>query len=417
MLHIGNLIRGAALVLACCATVATAQPVAPAKTPAQSAADIVNRAADIVKRSVDASGGLAREESDQRNIEDAARIAREAARFPLTLPNADAGKFRPPPFGDVAPASRPSPRGSQFESPVERIILVSDSMSTKDLRAALEVASESGATVVFRGVRKGAGVGASMARMHGLGKGLDPAPSVVIDPRPFEKFGVVSVPTIVLSSEGEVVKVGGTLSMPFVQEKFDARQFGDFGARGPMFEIVEPDLLEEMRSRLESVDWGAKQKAAAQRAWQNFQLVPLPRAQASSQRLVDASVEIADDIKLPDGRLLAPGGTKFNPLEIVPFTKTLVIVDITDARQLAYAKRVADDLLNSNRSAVVMTTAMDRQRGWDAYREYAQKMFPHRVFILTPEVVARFGIGAVPSVVDAVGMNFRITETAAESLE
>ena len=383
----------------------------PSSGAASAVAGILRRADAIVKSAQDVVDPTVSAD-DIRYVDEAARIAAQAPRLPLTSSAPPDPRFRPPPLGQFEAQIRPINRGAAFEPTQEIFIFVSDSMSLADLRASVEVASQTGASVVFRGVRKGASVSAALGRMYGIGKGVDPLPDVVIDPRPYERFSVSSVPAVVVATASEFTKVSGTLSVDFVKRRFEAGGFGDLGSRGATFEIAEVDMMEEMKSRLEAMDWDAKKKAAVDRAWQQFQMVSLPTASADAERVVDPSVTVEDDIKLPDGRLLASAGTKFNPLEMVPFTKTIIIINATDPRQVQYAKRLADDLLDKHKGVVLMTTELNRDAGWAGFRQFNESLFPHRLYLLTPEIVSRFGVSAVPSVVRADGLKFRLSEVA-----
>ena len=386
-------------------------------TPAQALDNIVRRSAAIVDSATEASAKSG-DQRDGRNLDEAARIAREAARYQIVVPGVSPGtRSSVPTFGNVRATPVPRPGvPDAFAVQSELMILVSDSMPTADLRASLEVASESGATVVFRGVRRGEGIATSLRRMHGLGKGIDPAPRVVIDPRPFERFQAAVAPMMVLFSQGQHVSVAGSLSVSFLRDRFAAGAFGDYGARGVTYQIVEVDMIEEMRARLGSIDWDARKMGAIDRAWTNFQMMPKPNAEASAVRSVDPTVIVGDDITLPDGRLLASAGSRFNPLDILPFSKTIVVINASDPRQLAYAKRVAAETTNLGRGVVILTTDVDRSRGWQAYKEHSEALFPHRLHLLTSEVDARFGIRVVPSHVRSEGNRFIVTETAASSL-
>lgn len=407
------------VLLVCSVSFAASAQTAPPRTvtPAQALDNIVRRAGAIVDSAAQAPGRAATD-SDLRNVDEAARIAREASRYQLLVPGTTpATRPAVPSLGNIPAAP---PVGSSglpaFAVSSELVILVSDSMPTADLRAALEVASETGATVAFRGVRKGESIATSLRRMHGLGKGIDPAPRVVIDPRPFELYQPSVAPTLVLSSQGQYVMVSGTLSVSFVKDRFAANAFGDYGARGVTYQIVEADMIEEMRSRLEAIDWDVRKKGAIDRAWNNFQMMPKPDAQVSAVRSVDPTVVVADHISLPNGQPLAVAGSRFNPLDILPFSKTIVVINASSPRQVLFAKRLAAETTDAGRGVVILTTDVDRSRGWEAYREHTQNFFPHRLHLLTSDVDARFGIRAVPSVIRADGSRFIVTETAVGSL-
>ena len=56
---------------------------------------------------------------------------------------------------------------------------------------------------------------------------------------------------------------------------------------GPIWQIEEISLVDEMKKRMEAIDWEAKKTAAVQRFWGNQRMYSLPRqARTSSGRLI-----------------------------------------------------------------------------------------------------------------------------------
>lgn len=412
-------LRPLALCLTFVASAAGAQAPSPATPPAPSTVDILRRTEQIIKRSVNEYPNPdAVAERDR--IDAAARIAREAGKGQVSVPIPG-----PPPPSSILPrlsGVAPSPSApnllqgapdSVANRPESGIYLfASDSMTDEVLKSALEVANDTGAIVVFRGVRKGLSISKTFARVYRLAARLDPIPQVNIDPTPFNRFDVASVPAVVVYDGDNFVKVSGSLSVSYAERRFKDGVFGDAGARGPTTSIVEPDLIAEMAERAERVDWESKKQGAIARYWNNVKFHTLPVATKTAVRYFDPTVVNKEAIVSPDGAVIAPAGAVFNPLDIVPFTKTIVAFDATQKAQFELAKRIAEQETAAGRGVILLMTAIDLSRPWEAIAEYNRIVFPNRVFLLDDLVASRFGIVAVPSVIRAEGRQFRIEEVA-----
>jgi conjugal transfer pilus assembly protein TraW len=356
-------------------------------------------------------------QTDPRNIELADRIAKQAPAVANSQVSIKAEKFIPPSLGEHRPAVETV---SKFDAQTEErsaFIFVSNSMTDDELKDAFEAAALYKTPVLFRGVLKGLSLEKTYMRTFTLAKGIEGLPGIQIDPRPFEFFGVTTVPTVVVWQGNDFVKVSGTLSVSYATKKFEAAQFGDAGSRGTTRDIIEPDLIEEMKERVSKIDFEAKKDAAISRFWLNTKLHPLPTVTESKVTYFDPTVINEDEIRDPNGNLIAPGGSSFNPLDLVSFSKVVVVFDATDKKQLDFAKLTADREFAANKGVILMTTNVDRPRGWEAMTEYSKFLFPHRVFVLDDLVAGRFGITAAPSVVRQSGRMFEIQQIAISELK
>ena len=142
----------------------------------------------------------------------------------------------------------------------------------------------------------------------------------------------------------------------------------------------------------------------------------LPTTKESKVLYFDPTVVNRDEIRDANGNLIAPAGSTFNPLDIVNFTKTLVVFDATSPKQFAFAKKIADFETAKSRGVILITTSIDREKGFAAITTYNRQMFPHKVFLLDEQLVERFGLTAIPSVVRAQGRIFKIEQTSEDLL-
>jgi len=377
--------------------------------------EYLRRSQKIIERAVN-EGAPEQPQAERENIETAERIAREAQKIPLSPVLPQAAMNRLPFLGThAADAARPNELGAR--APEKGVYLfVSDSMSDAALKDAFEVAAETKATVLFRGVRKGLSINKAFVRAHRIAQALAEYPTIQLDPRPFTHFDVQVVPTVVVSDGTEFVKVAGTLSVDYASRRLEAKQYGDAGSRGTTVEIVELDFLQDMADRIKNIDFEEKKRAALGRFWANMKLLTIPVAQETKVTYFDPTVVNQDEIADPNGNVIAPPGASFNPLDIVNFSKTVVVFDATDAKQMAFARKHAEIESAAGRGVILLTTTIDRERGWAAWAEYNEKTFPNRIFVLDELVSSRFGIAAVPSVIRAQGRVFRIEQIAHSSL-
>lgn len=312
-------------------------------------------------------------------------------------------------------------------------IFVSASMGQNRLLNLFEQhASRGDVTFVLRGVPQGQTMAQGVLSIQKLVAGLDPAPSVVLDPTLFEVFGVKRVPTTVVAvppnsvvefasgkpSRGKptlIAKAAGLADDAWIKEQTKRGIQGDLGDRGETLSIVEPDLVELMKKRVAAIDWEAKKKAAVENFWKNKTFDVLPTAEVDRTRTVDLTITVPTDIRDLAGNLIRRAGERINPLDIRPFTQTMLIFNAANRVEV---DRVADFLkawkADGRTMPVLIATAVDKARGWDGYKEITDRFDAH-LNILTPEIRERWAIARTPSFVwaDNVKKIFYVREIAA----
>jgi conjugal transfer pilus assembly protein TraW len=291
-------------------------------------------------------------------------------------------------------------------------------MPEEDLLGALRAAADAKAIVYLRGIRPGRTIKDAVLRIQQLANSVRPAPEILIDPGAFSTYSVKAVPALVVAeSPTRFTKVYGTYSVRYAKTRFDASSFGDLGARGTTFDIAEPDFIEEIKSRVAAIDWEAQKRAAIGRAWQTIEISSLPSAEKSSRRIFDPSIVLANSVSLPDGRVIAQAGAKFNPLSAFGLSRAFVFFDPTAPGQLRFAKRFAEDETAAGHTPLLIASSIDRDRGAAAFAEYSAFLAPYRLFFLDGAVKSRFGITAVPSTAVVEGDHFIIAEYGPEDLK
>jgi len=119
----------------------------------------------------------------------------------------------------------------------------------------------------------------------------------------------------------------------------------DFGAHGPVWEIIEPSILETIKARLgemESSGALAEMQQEMQdttRAYVNRPrpVVGMVDAEEYAEFEVDLSITLNRDLADQQGRVFARAGTVINPLDYSLFNQRIVFLDGDNPDQVAFA--------------------------------------------------------------------------------
>ena len=182
----------------------------------------------------------------------------------------------------------------------------------------------------------------------------------------------------------------------------------DLGVRGATWPVAEPDLLEQIESRLLEMERSGELARLEQEARANARRKleepdPVPGIAPATRewvRLWDPAITVARDIRTPDGTLIAAAGTKVNPLERTTLARDLLFIDGRREAEIAWA------LAHERPSKIVLLAG----RPLDLMRRHRRPFF----FDTGGRLAARFGIGFTPSLVEQAGTRLRITEIALE---
>ena len=182
----------------------------------------------------------------------------------------------------------------------------------------------------------------------------------------------------------------------------------DLGVRGATWPVAEPDLLVEIETRLlqmqQSGEMARLEEEARERARRQLEEPePVPGiapARERRSRPFDPAITVAQDIRTPDGTLIAAAGTRIDPLERLPLTRDLIFVDGRREAEIAWA-------LAHERPAKIVLLA---GRPLDLMRRHRRPFF----FDTGGRLAARFGIAATPTLVERDGSRLRLTEIPVE---
>jgi conjugal transfer pilus assembly protein TraW len=290
-------------------------------------------------------------------------------------------------------------------------VLVSRSLGEAQLKAIFAfAASTPRVRVAFRGLVKDESLGDFIRAIHGLLAGVTPVPEVVLDPTPFPAAGVAIAPVLIATGpEGELARVAGLADPAWLRARVLEGERGDLGVRGPVVEVVEPDLIAALKRRLAQLDLESLRERALARYWTRVPFEALPVAAAARTRTIDPTITATSDIRLPDGSLLVRAGATVNPLDRLPFTARLVVFDATDPRQVKTAVRLGREA--GTRHVVYLATRL--ARSWEGLAAMEDAL-DSPVYLLTPDVRDRFALKRVPATVEAQGRVFVVAEVPPE---
>jgi len=119
----------------------------------------------------------------------------------------------------------------------------------------------------------------------------------------------------------------------------------DFGTHGPVWEIIEPSILDTIKARLGDMESSGaladmeEEMKATTRAYVNRPrpVAGLVEAQDYAEFEVDLSITLNRDLADQQGRVFARAGTVINPLDYSIFNKRIVFLDGDNPDQVAFA--------------------------------------------------------------------------------
>jgi conjugal transfer pilus assembly protein TraW len=179
----------------------------------------------------------------------------------------------------------------------------------------------------------------------------------------------------------------------------------DLGTVGAVYPIAEPDSLAELKARVARVDWkkhlDRDRLAARVRDFRPRGLKRLPPATRDRSFLSDLTYTLERDI--PDGRggILYPRGYRFNPLDYVRLRRTVIVIDGSDRRQVAWFRKSP---WKRDINALLLLTGGNYAPLGDS--------LGRPVFYADQLIVERFGLRAVPSVACQNGRFVEVREYA-----
>lgn len=178
----------------------------------------------------------------------------------------------------------------------------------------------------------------------------------------------------------------------------------DLGVHGALFEIVEEDMLEFLLMRLSALKNSGKlqeiedsiKEKTKERVLHPPPVVGLSETKVERSYLHDPTLVVDQDIKTPDGALIATRGQKVNPLNHLSLSKGLLFIDGDNKHQLHWAFQHKDKFY------IILTKGSPLKLG----EQFGTKFYFDQAGIITK----RYGIKHIPARIEQTGETLRITE-------
>jgi len=178
----------------------------------------------------------------------------------------------------------------------------------------------------------------------------------------------------------------------------------DLGVWGEVWPIEESDLLEQVEETLEALqrsgEWARMEEEARARARERLEAPPpvpgiVPAVEPRSW-LHDPAIVVREDVVGPGGSVIAPAGTRIEPLSHRPMTQTLLFIDGTRPVEVEWA------LAQVAPTRIVLLAG----RPFDLARARGRAFYFDQGGVLSQ----RFGIEATPARMRQEGLKLRIEE-------
>lgn len=187
------------------------------------------------------------------------------------------------------------------------------------------------------------------------------------------------------------------------------------GVIGPTYPIAEESaidmLMRKMQEKEKSGELKQLQEEGIRRSLnsvRNMRPVPgIVTATERSYRLIDPTVTYAQPIATDDGRIVAPAGTRVNPLDTITLSKTLVFFNGNDPVQREAVRKLVAKGRNRVKPILVAGSWLDMSKAWHTQVYFDQQGLLSR----------RFGIRVVPTVLRQQGSFIRLDEIPAKELQ
>lgn len=290
------------------------------------------------------------------------------------------------------------PKSRQNEAN-EKAIFISFSMDAKTIKRLIYLAKKEGAEVYINGLYPGHKmINETMLMLRKMVEGIEEPPIVRFNPTAFKKYDVNSVPAILYRELDRYIIASGVTSFDWLETEYkNQTKSVDYGVTGPVSQVIEKSIIDEMKERMANYDWKAQRKRTIDSFWSRQTYTPLPRATSTEEWLIDPTITASKDINTPRGELIAKQGSVMNPLKGHGAGFTTLIFNATDIQQVEWVSRKLNEM-NTVGQLMLITSEVNKQRGWK-HIEALQNQFKQKIFLMPKELASRFQLSALPAVV------------------
>jgi len=173
-----------------------------------------------------------------------------------------------------------------------------------------------------------------------------------------------------------------------------------FDPIGQTYEIEERDLIDEIEERAARYDLEKALTDSKNEYWNKYEFVNLPLATEDSVYLKDMTVTVKENIITEDGKLILEKGSKFNPFDLMPFNRRVIVINATIPDHIKLAAVFVQMTMTDNLIPIVVTSAIDRSKGFDFLPNMSSKIGV-KVGLLQPDLANKFELKKVPAIISA----------------
>lgn len=233
-----------------------------------------------------------------------------------------------------------------------------------------------------------------------------------VDPNAFRTYRVEAVPVYLVREKDRWFEVQGAQSLAAAKENVRKRAKK---VQGELYAIAEPDILSVIEERAKNFDWKPVLARAQARAARNLKPgFDLPTASKNATSYTVPTFTVPHDIRSPsaDGKqeiLLAKEGQVLRLLDHTRLQVPVIVFDPTDTRQVAMVRRWIAQPENKHADLFVVggEGLQSRDPSKPATVELSEA-FNRPVYPMLSKLSERFGVEAVPAIVDQEGARLRI---------
>ncbi len=257
-----------------------------------------------------------------------------------------------------------------------------------------------------------------LGELIGTLRGMFPEPKaehivIEIDPNAFRAYQVEVVPVYLVKEDAQTqeerwFEVDGMISLEGARE--NVRRRGPL-VIGELYPIAEPDILAVIEARARDYDWSAALARAQARAAKNLSpMFDLPTVTQDAESFFTPLFTVPHDIVIPaheaePEHVLARAGQQFNVLDYTRLQVPIIVFDASDPRQRHLVKSWTQDAYKH--ADLFYVGAVEPMDGEPAQVVLA-KALKRPVYPWFGRMTDRFGVRAVPAIVEQEGKQLRI---------
>lgn len=263
-------------------------------------------------------------------------------------------------------------------------------------------------------------IGKLLSRLRSLSPNPEADDFIVdIDPNAFKAYDVQAVPVYLVKEEDKKEEGGkphwfqtqGAQSLQAAKANVAKRSKN---IQGELYTIAEPDILEVIEARAKRFDWEPVMQRAQERAARNLKpSFDLPTALEDQVAFFTPTFTVPHDIETPgkDGKgkvLLARAGQKINLLEHTRLQVPVIVFDPGDKRQSRMVKGWLMQKQYAHADLFIVGTELQAIDQRTPVTEEIAGAFKRPVYPLIARLGERWGVQAVPSIIEQDGQRLRI---------